>query len=233
MADVVITPSAFVHRSLPASIRHFRACHVVPFGSPPVGTPIIPENLGRRGGNGAALRVLFAGSMTQRKGLADLFAAIALLNRSDIELVVMGSLQAPMEFYRSELNHFLYEGPRPHAEVLKLMQSCDVLVLPSIVEGRALVQQEALACGLPLIVTANAGGEDLIEEGKTGFLVPIRSPEAIAERISYLADHTEILSHLRASARQKAAMYTWEHYGDQVTGAISQALSCFPRTAKT
>ena len=50
------------------------------------------------------------------------------------------------------------------------MKEHDALVLPSIVEGRALVQQEALSCGLPIIVTPNTGGEDLIEEGTTGYL---------------------------------------------------------------
>ena len=59
------------------------------------------------------------------------------------------------------------------------MMEHDALVLPSIVEGRALVQQEALSCGLPIIVTPNAGGEDLVEEGKTGHIIPIRSPQSI------------------------------------------------------
>ncbi len=49
------------------------------------------------------------------------------------------------------------------------MQSCDVFVLPSIVEGRALVQQEAMACGLPVIATRNAGADDLIEDGTNWF----------------------------------------------------------------
>ena len=66
------------------------------------------------------------------------------------------------------------------------MQDHDALILPSIIEGRALVQQEALSCGLPIITTPNAGGADLIEEGMTGHLVPIRSPEIIAEK-NYLA----------------------------------------------
>ena len=64
------------------------------------------------------------------------------------------------------------------------MKEHDALVLPSIVEGRALVQQEALSCGLPIIVTPNTGGEDLVEEGVTGHLVSIRSPEKIAKAIS-------------------------------------------------
>ena len=56
---------------------------------------------------------------------------------------------------------FTYEPPRPHHEVLQLMKTCDVLVLPSIVEGRALVQQEAMSCRLPVIATRNAGADDL------------------------------------------------------------------------
>ena len=56
------------------------------------------------------------------------------------------------------------------------MRSCDLLVLPSIVEGRALVLQEAMACGLAMIATPNAGAEDLIVEGETGFLVPVGAP---------------------------------------------------------
>ena len=52
-----------------------------------------------------------------------------------------------------------------------------------------MVQQEALSCGLPIIVTPNAGGEDLVEDGKTGHLVPIRSPEKIAEAIRAMIEN--------------------------------------------
>src|SRR5205823_1458743 len=106
--------------------------------------------------------------------------------------------------------------PRSHAEVLELMRGCDVFVLPSIVEGRALVQQEALACGLPLIVTPNAGGEDLIEEERTGFLVPIRAPEILAKKIEWFAEHRDALPAMSAAAQTKAREYTWEAYGEKV-----------------
>src|SRR6478609_6419665 len=127
--------------------------------------------------------------MTQRQGLADLFAALKLLKQDDFELVVMGSLMAPLDFYRKQFRDFVYETPRPHDKVLDLMETCDVLVMPSIVEGRALVQQEAMSRGAILIATANAGAPDLVEDGTAGFLVPIRSPEAIAEKLMWMADH--------------------------------------------
>src|SRR6185436_18349640 len=135
--------------------------------------------------------------------------------RPDVELVVMGAPIASLEFYRQQFADFRYEAPRSHDAVLELMGSCDVFVLPSIVEGRALVQQEAMACGLPLIVTPNAGGEDLIEEGRTGFLVPIRSPGLLAEKINWFADHPEALPEMGAAARAKAAEYTWSAYGQK------------------
>jgi glycosyltransferase involved in cell wall biosynthesis len=154
--------------------------------------------------------------MTQRKGLADLFEAMKRLGRRDVELVVMGAPLMPMAFYREEYPGFRHEPPRPHGAVLRLMGECDVLALPSIVEGRALVQQEAMRCGLPLIVTPNAGGEDLVAEGETGFLVPIRSPDAIADRIARLADDRGALEGMREKARAMAAGRSWGRYAAKI-----------------
>jgi len=144
-----------------------------------------------------------------------------LVKTAGAELVVMGSPILPMQFYRNQFAKFIYEPPRPHDAVLRLMASCDVLVLPSIVEGRALVQQEAMACGLPLLVTRNAGGEDLIVEGETGFLVPPGSPEAIAKKIEWFLQNRDKLPGMREAARAKAAKLTWAAYGDQILHAIA------------
>lgn len=214
LADAIICPSKFVLESLPENFRANKTCVVAEFGTPELE---IQERLERKEGK---LRVLFAGSMGQRKGLGDLFQAMKLLKRSDIELVVMGSPIAGLDFYKSEYADFIYEPTRPHHEVLRLMQTCDVFALPSIVEGRALVQQEAMLCGLPLIVTANAGGDDLIEEGKTGFLVPIRNPEAIAEKINWYADNKTQLVEMGKLARAKAQSISWDRYRQRVLDAI-------------
>jgi glycosyltransferase involved in cell wall biosynthesis len=210
LADLVICPSRFVQSSLPSGTRSI----VAEFGS-----PAVPQNVvGRR--DGGPLRLLFAGTMTQRKGLADLFAALRLLNRRDIALSVLGTPLAPLSFYRDAWPHFLHESPRPHRQVLSLMDSCDVLVLPSIVEGRALVQQEALSRGLPLLVTANAGGEDLIVAGETGWLVPIRDPAALADRLAWFADHRRALPAMREAARRMAAARSWEGYTGRIIASI-------------
>jgi len=214
LAEIVVCPSSFVLDSLPEQVRLLKKCVVAPFGSP----PDMPYESHRT--DARQLRFLFAGALSQRKGLADLFAAMKLVNSSEAELVVMGSLILPMQFYRNQFAPFIYEPPRAHAAVLRLMRSCDVLVLPSIVEGRALVQQEAMACGLPLIVTRNAGGEDLIIEGETGFLVPAGSPAAITEKIEWFLENRGKLPGMRAAVRAKAAELTWPAYGDKILHAI-------------
>jgi len=139
---------------------------------------------------------------------------------------VLGTALMPLGFYRKQCPEFVYERPRRHRDALSLMRSCDILVLPSLVEGRALVLQEAMTCGLPIIVTPNTGGSDLVVPGRTGCLVPIRSPESIAEAILRLADDRRLLEYMSKEARRKAAEYTWSQYTNRIVQAIeTQAIS--------
>ena len=96
------------------------------------------------------------------------------------------------------------------------MNEHDALILPSIVEGRALVQQEAMSCGLPIVATPNAGGEDLIDEGITGHLIPIQSPAKIAEKILSLQDAQENKTDIKKACVRKAKSYTWNEYAQMI-----------------
>jgi glycosyltransferase involved in cell wall biosynthesis len=217
LADVVIGPGDFVLNSIPDWAKH-KHLIMTPYGSPPS-----PQQLNlevRR--QQSKLRVLFVGSMTQRKGLADLFAAVKLINSPNLELVVLGSPMAPLKFYKNELPDFEYLPNRSHGKVLELMRSCDVLCLPSIVEGRALVMQEAMSQGLPIIITENTGGSDLVEPGRTGFLVPIRSPELLAEKLSWLMENRTSVPEMGHQAFLHAKRYTWEAYGQNIVSAFSK-----------
>lgn len=221
LADIVVTPSDFVARSLPPSEQPRQVIRAH-FGSPPSGGPSQRDpRAGRR------LRILFAGSLGQRKGLGDLFAAARRLNTPQIEIVVLGSLIDKMSFYKRQLPTMRYEAPRPHPQVLKLMAECDVLCLPSIIEGRALVMQEAMSQGMPVIITPNTGGEDLVIEGETGFLVPIRSPDAIAEKLQWFLDNRQSIPAMSRRAREHAATYSWQQYADQIVNSIEQQVNTY------
>ncbi|VTU24310.1 D-inositol 3-phosphate glycosyltransferase [Variovorax sp. PBS-H4] len=215
LADLVVVPSRFVADSLPAWAGQ-KARVLSPFGSPLPAAAASP----RAADPSKPLRVLFVGSMGQRKGLGDLFQAMHLLKGENIELVVMGSLLNEPAFYRGQYADFTHEKGRPHAEVLALMRSCDVFCLPSLYEGRALVMQEAMSQGLPIVITPNTGGDDLVIEGKTGFLVPIRSPEKIAEKLAWFNQNRQELPAMSEAAVQHAASYTWKKYSEVVIDAI-------------
>jgi glycosyltransferase involved in cell wall biosynthesis len=211
LADRISCPSQFVLDSIPLEIRKKTPCQVFPFGSPPC-EPIDFE----RSTQSDTLKLLFVGSMSQRKGLADLFDAIKLLKSEPVSLSILGQPSMPMEFYRKQFSEFAYFPPCSNQKVREIMKAHDALVLPSIVEGRALVQQEALSCGLPIIVTPNAGGEDLVDEGITGHLVPIRSPGEIARAIRALLADRNNNECIRKLCQTKAKQYSWASYAQNI-----------------
>lgn len=211
-AQLVLCPSRMVQDSIPDGLKKDRRLEVVEFGTPDAS--IVPSSGQASAGK---VRFLFAGTLTQRKGLADLFSAWKRLGASpEAELLVLGTPVMPLEFYQMQCAGWDFLPSRPHNEVLQLMDTCDVLVLPSIVEGRALVQQEAMSRGLPLIVTRNAGGEDLVEEGRTGHLIPIRDPETLADRLRSCIGQREHLRKMGEHARVRAAHYTWDRYAKRI-----------------
>ena len=212
MADRITCPSQFVLDSIPKEIKQNTPCQISPFGSPrnqPSDRKIVtkPSN---------SLKLLFVGSMSQRKGLADLFEAMKLVKKEPVALSVLGQPSLPMEFYRKQFSDFQYFPPCSNQKVREIMMQHDILVLPSIIEGRALVQQEALSCGLPIIVTRNSGGEDLVEEGLTGHLVPIRSPKKLAQCILKNLEEINSFKEKNVECVRKAELYSWKEYASRI-----------------
>jgi len=217
LADVIVACSDFVKTTLLEAGFEPNKIRVVQFGSPDgASKEWKPEDLRR------PLRLLFAGLVIQRKGIGYLLHAIERLDRKDVELVVMGRLPARAKSLLRYKHLFRYEPPRPHNEVLELMKSCDLLVLPSLFEGQALVVLEAMKCGLPVIITPNTGAAHLVEEGREGFVVPIRSADALVEAIQWCAEHRDAIEVMGTAARKRAERVTWEDYRTQVANIIEE-----------
>lgn len=106
------------------------------------------------------------------------------------------------------------------------MSRSHVLVLPSIEEGLALVQAEAMACGCPVIGSTNTGGADLYTDGVEGFIVPIRDARAITDRMQLLTDEPELQRTMRAAAlRRVQSMGGWTTYGERWEELLLQLTS--------
>lgn len=156
-------------------------------------------------------RVVFVGLLCVRKGLKYLLEAWDRLNLPDAELVLVGSLHEelrPMMAPYLEREDVVHLGFVP--DPVQLYNRGTVFVFPSVDEGSAKVTYEAMACGLPVIVTPNAGS--LARDGKDGFIVPIRQVEPLMEKILYFYQNRDAAAEMGAEARRYIETYTWEHY---------------------
>jgi alpha-maltose-1-phosphate synthase len=121
--------------------------------------------------------------------------------------------------------------PVPHVRVLDLMAEHDVLLLPSLAEGFGLVITEALSRGLPVITTPHAGAADLMIDGREGFIVPIRSPDAIADRLTRLAEDRDLLAAMSEAALATARRNPWARYEERILRIVAGATGLQPAEA--
>ena len=170
-------------------------------------------------------RVVFAGSLSLRKGVHYLLEAFSELRLKNGELLLIGyetkEIKPFMEKYKG---YYRYIGKVPQFELYKYLSQGSVFVLPSIEEGLAMVIPQAMACGLPIICTTNTGGADIIREGKEGFIIPIRDINALKEKILYLYEHEDEKKHMSEMALQRVKEFTWDAYGDKIIAAYKEIL---------
>jgi glycosyltransferase involved in cell wall biosynthesis len=161
-------------------------------------------------------RLLFAGTWIKRKGTADLARAFSTLSvrHPQLRLVVLngGVPESAVHACFPESLHPRVScfQSRSEKETAAAFAEADLYVLPSLFEGTPLTLIEAMWSGLPIVTTATCGMLDVIEDGRNGLLVPIRSPEAIVNAVELLIKNRELRTRLGNAAHADAsANYTW------------------------
>ncbi|WP_035610995.1 glycosyltransferase [Haloferula sp. BvORR071] len=132
------------------------------------------------------IRVVCTGSVSLRKGMPYLMEAVRIVRKTrDAVLVLTDSVESSMKDIIPKYSDVPIEWapPKPHAELAEHLRGCHVFALLSLEEGFARTAAEALACGLPAVLTFNTGSADCIKPGVNGEIVPIRDPQAAAEAI--------------------------------------------------
>lgn len=153
-------------------------------------------------------KILFIGRLTPIKGVRLLLEAVAAVLEScvDIELEIIGDGEdrAHLEALSADLEpHIRFLGYRSQGEVATALQTADMLVLPSFAEGLPVVLMEALAAGKPVICSQVAGVAELVEDGKSGFIIPAGDVESLADRIRYLAQDADLRACMGAHGRAR------------------------------
>jgi len=169
------------------------------------------------------LRVLFVGQVGLRKGVPYLLEAFRRLQRPGVELLLVGPMLGSGEALKPYAGLFTHLPSVPHDEMPALMRSADIFAFPSLHEGSAVVIFEALASGLPVVVTPNSGS--VVEDDLEGYVVPIRDVDALADRLARLIDDPALRSRMGAAARKTAMTWTWERYCHTFDTLVSDALA--------
>lgn len=217
LADMVLCASPFVRDSIIARGGDPTRCAVVPYGFEPTSedTAAVRPLPDRQG----PLRVLTVGGVGLRKGTPDLLRAAAML-RGAATFRLVGPLVAAPEALADLPDNVEIVGHKPFAELAREYRDADVFLLPSICEGSATSIYEAMSFGLPIVCTPNCGS--VVRDGVEGYIVPIRDPEAIAERLIRLAQDTQGRAAMGCRARTRAADFDLNGYGRRLLDIIGR-----------
>jgi glycosyltransferase involved in cell wall biosynthesis len=210
-ADAITVPSThsrqtYIDRGVPAE-----KIHVLPYGVlldrfQKVADP--PKD---------SFEVLYVGRIDLAKGVTDLLLAFAKLPVPNKHLTIIGGVMSEMRTVLPQLpqENVTFVGTVPQAELKQWMSRSHVMVMPSLDEGMALVQGQALACGCPVIATTNSGAFDLFTDGIEGFIVPVRDPDALADRMQRLADDAALQQRMSEAALLRVrSLGGWRKFGD-------------------
>lgn len=207
-ADYLVVPTQYVYDALVAIGFAESKIAKVPFG---VDTKLFRPR--KRDCNTDTFKLLFVGGIRYRKGVQYLLEAVNDLNDLDLELTIIGGKEADVETFEENTESFEYVGHVDHKNLPDCYAKADAFVFPSILEGFGSVVLEAMASGLPVITTEHTGGVEVIEDGKNGFLVPVRDVEALKKKIRYLYDHRDEATAIGRAARETAEAHTWDDFG--------------------
>jgi glycosyltransferase involved in cell wall biosynthesis len=212
-ADRVLVGSKYAAGTFRAAGFEASRLAVIPFGvdtrlfAPEVAAPL-------RG-----FRVLYVGRLTVLKGLQQLLDAFSASAEPDWTLCLVGNPgpdTPPLRVRRGRLEH---DRNMPRIALPAVYRDAHVFVLPTLGEGMGLVALEAMACGLPVVVTPN-GPDEVVRDGIDGFVVPAGDAVALAERLRVLAGSPDLRARMGAAARERSLAFGWPTYAQRVAELV-------------
>ncbi|MFA5908985.1 MAG: glycosyltransferase family 4 protein [Vicinamibacterales bacterium] len=216
-ADHIIVASTFVKRSLLDRGIPDRKISIVPDGVTRLFSP------GRKTDD--VFRVIAVGRIEFRKGIQYLLQAFRDLRLPNAELLLVGGPQPEFDALLNEYRGwYRLTGRVSDAELARWYNESSVFVLPSIEDGWGHVTLEAMSSGLPVIVSANAGSADAVEQGKSGFVVPARDVDTLKARLLELYESAELRRAMGAEAAAAARTRTWDEYGHRNLAVFKRVL---------
>jgi glycosyltransferase involved in cell wall biosynthesis len=176
--------------------------------------------------------VLFVGALKKIKGVDYLIEAAKSFLDSNISLYMVGrddGMKKSLEKRAHELkigNYIKFTGPLNHEDIPLWFSASDILVLPSLSEGRPNVVLEAFACEVPVVATNVGGIPELMINGETGYLVPAENPTELSEKVNKLLGDRDLRIKMGKFGRRTIIQrgLTWETHAKRTIKIYSKLL---------
>jgi len=212
-ATAITVPSTYAKMSFVDQGISSEKIYVIPYGVnlnefKPMGDPPADR-----------FRLLFVGKASVGKGIPYLVQAFKDFRHPRKELVIVGAVSPEIHQLCAAigLENIRFAGVVPRKSVANYMSTSHALVLPSLDEGMALVQAQAMACKCPVIATPNTGALDLFTDQIEGMIVPTRDANALTEAFVKLADDQDLQLSMRDRAFERASQLGgWKTYAKEV-----------------
>jgi glycosyltransferase involved in cell wall biosynthesis len=227
LADCIFATSELAAESYRANIGSEKCVKTIPLG---VDTERFKPGVEQKS-NYTALQpftFIFVGAGSARKGFDLILESMERLLSEGLSfrLSVAGIIDRSLLSRRERvLNNIREYEMVSHNELPSVLRSAQCLLLPSRFDAFGLVVPEAMACGVPAIVSDMVGAKELIEEGHNGFIVPSENSDALVERMRWCISNATSVHSMSTAARAAAERYSWANYRRRLLAAVREVLS--------
>ncbi len=165
-------------------------------------------------------KFIYVGAVMYRKGIADLLQALFEDKIDfDFQLTIVGpggDASSLLNQYIQTNSNIIYYSFLGHKELCNILQEQELLVLPSYLDSWAVVVPEAMACGVPALVSTHTGASELITNNENGWVIEPGQPGQIRNQLLHFHQNIELLPRWRNSAKEAASMYCSKRYQEEV-----------------
>ena len=171
--------------------------------------------------------ITFLGQISLQKGFHYLLKAFKEFKHPKKELQVIGLHTSDKKFFldiikKERIDNIIFKNHIPNTELKYFLNKSDCFVLPSIQDGYAISVIQAIACGIPVIVTKNTGAEEYVLKNNCGFVVNIRSSKEILLHLNKLKDDEKLRNQLSENCLESISKFTWDNYLDELDTIINK-----------
>lgn len=204
-ADYIVTLSSFAA----STYSEFCSCKniiTIPLGVDTSKFTYKEKNINRKGFN-----FLFVGNISYAKGVDVLINAFIKIKVEDVKLLIAGAKGDAFELLKRD-KRIQYIGKLDQDELNKLYHQCEVLILPSRLDGFGMVVTEAMATGTPVIVSTHTGAKDLIKDGINGWIFPDGDVMALKDLMTNVYENKVKLNDFGKAAAESVREFNWAKY---------------------